>query len=143
MRWKLSLEQSYAKQIPTDNIRSKSLLQSSGQAISAALKIKAEADTLKTIIRELYEGLRQCCEALGYQRGYKFSSHEVITYFIEEVLKEESIASKFDRYRKMRNGINYYGDDVSQETVQEAKNEIPLLIEKLKKHLIKERRDTK
>ncbi len=143
MRWKLSLEQSYAKQIPTDNIRSKSLLQSSGQAISAALKIKAEADTLKTIIRELYEGLRQCCEALGYQRGYKFSSHEVITYFIEEVLKEESIASKFDRYRKMRNGINYYGDDVSQETVQEAKNEIPLLIEKLKKHLINERRDTK
>ncbi|MEK6901192.1 MAG: hypothetical protein AABX37_02520 [Nanoarchaeota archaeon] len=138
MRWKSSLEQGYVKQIPPDTIRAKSLLHSSGQAISSALKIKVETDTLKTIIRELYEGLRQCCEAIGYQKGYKFSSHEAITYFLEEVLREESIASRFDRYRKIRNGINYYGDDISPETVWEAKNEVPTLIERLKKHLINE-----
>lgn len=136
MRWKASLEEGYVKKIPFNTIRAKSLLKSSEQAIASALKINVEIDSLKTVIRELYEGFHQYGEALGYQRGYKFSSHEAIKYFLEEVLKEEIIAAKFDRYRKLRNGINYYGDDVSEEAVQEARKEIPVLIEKLKKHLI-------
>lgn len=136
MKWKASLEEGYAKRTPSDSIRAKSLLKSSEQAIASALKITVETDSLKTILRELYEGFRQCSEAIGYLKGYKFSSHEAIVYFLEEVLKEESLASKFDRYRKIRNRINYYGDEVSEGTVQEARREIPLLIEKLKKHLI-------
>lgn len=136
MRWKASLEEGYVKKVPLNAIRARSLLKSSEQALASALKITVETDSLKTILRELYEGFHQIGEALGYQRGYKFSSHEAIKYFLEEVLKEEIIAAKFDRYRKIRNGINYYGDEVSEEAVQEARKEIPALIEKLKKHLI-------
>ena len=134
-RFKQSIEQGYAKVIPLDKIKAKSLVKSADEAVYSAKKIPFEPDTLKSITRELYEGLRQFCEAIGYLKGYKFLSHEAITYFIEEILDEQKLSAKFDRYRKIRNGINYYGDDVSEGTVKEALIEIPELIAQLRKHI--------
>ena len=51
----------------------------------------------------------------------------------EDILKEQSTFMKFDRYRKLRNGINYYGEDIDIETVKEAIIEIPKLIKELEK----------
>ena len=135
MTFQQSIREGYARIIPPDNIKAKSLLKSAQQAVSSAQKIPFETDTLKSILRELYEGLRQYCEALGYLQGYKFSSHEVITMFLEEIIADKKIALRFDRYRKIRNGINYYGDDVSVETVKEALKEIPQLIKQLEKYI--------
>jgi len=90
--------------------------------------------TSKTILREFYEGLREYCEAIGFLKGYKFLDHESITYFLKDVLKEGHVARRFDRYRKLRNGINYHGDDIELETVEEATKEIPTLIEELKNY---------
>ncbi len=118
-----------------DIIRAKSLLKSAQETIEAVKKIPIEQTTLKTILRELYEGLRQYCEALGYSRGYQFQSHEVITIFLQEHLNEPTIAARFDRYRKLRNGINYYGDEIAPQTVNDAIEEIPKLLNLLKKHL--------
>ncbi|MBS3117101.1 hypothetical protein J4421_05910 [Candidatus Woesearchaeota archaeon] len=137
MRFKQGIREGSVRIITPDYIRAQSLFKSSLQAISSAKKIALETDTLKSILRELYEGLRQYCEAIGYQRGYKFSSHEVITLFLEEILSDSKIALRFDRYRKIRNGINYYGDDVSIETVKEALVEMPSLIKNLEKYVKK------
>ncbi len=134
MKFEQSIHEGYAKKIKPDIIKHKSLIISANEAVYSAKKIPYESSTKKSIIRELYEGLRQYCEAIGYLKGYKFDSHESITYFIDEILHEPHIAAKFDRYRKIRNGINYYGDDVPEETVKEALKEIPLLIIQLKKH---------
>ncbi len=78
-------------------------------------------------------GLREYCEAIGYLRGYKFLDHESIGYFLRDILKEQSVSMKFDRYRKLRNGINYYGEDIDIETVKEAIIEVPKLIKELEK----------
>ncbi|MEK6871402.1 MAG: hypothetical protein AABX16_00695 [Nanoarchaeota archaeon] len=59
-------------------------------------------------------------------------SHESITHFISDVLHEQSLAIHFDRLRKIRNGINYYGESVEPETVMEALQEIP----KIKKTIV-------
>jgi uncharacterized protein (UPF0332 family) len=122
------------KKVPTDRIRAKSLIKSSEQALATAKIIPFQEETLKTIFRELYESLRECCEAVGYIRGYKFSNHESITDFLDEVLEEKELSLKFDRYRKLRNGINYYGNLIEIQTVKDALMEIPLLINKLKKY---------
>ena len=66
--------------------------------------------------------------------GYKFLDHESITYFLLDVLKERSLSMKFDRYRKLRNGINYYGEDIDIETVKEAIVEIPTMIKEVERH---------
>lgn len=135
MTFQQSIREGHARIIPPDRIKAKSLLKSAQQAISSARKTPFETDTLKSILRELYEGLRQYCEALGYQHGYKFLSHEVITIFLEEIIGNKNIAVRFNRYRKIRNGINYYGDDVSSETVKEALKEIPYLLKQLERYL--------
>jgi hypothetical protein len=130
------IKEGIVKKVPVDIVRARSLIKSSQQAISTAKIIPFNEETLKTIFRELYESLREYCEALGYIKGYKFLNHESITLFLYEVLNEKEISLKFDRYRKLRNGINYYGNAIEIQTIKEALAEIPLLIIKLKRHSI-------
>lgn len=121
------------QEIEIDKIRAKSLIKTSEKAIISAKLIPINANTQESIFRELYEGLRACCEAIGYLRGYKFRSHEGIPLFLKEILHQDSIADKFDRYRKIRNGINYYGETISSGSLKEALTEIPLMISILSK----------
>jgi len=117
-----------------NKIRASSIFISSSQAIETAKLIPLTEQSSKSILRELYEGLREQCEAIGYLHGYKFLDHESITFFLRDVLKEEALSKRFDRYRRLRNGINYYGEDVDIETVKEAIIEIPLLKKQLNKY---------
>ena len=133
MNFENSLANGKAKKAMPNKIRSSSLFKSSIQAIETARVIQLNQNTLKSILRELYEGLREYCEAIGYLRGYKFLDHESIGYFLRDILKEQSVSMKFDRYRRLRNGINYYGEDIDIETVKEAIIEIPKLIKELEK----------
>lgn len=133
--FKMSLRNRRARIIPINITRAKSLIKSSQEAIANAKEIKLKDGKQKTILRELYEGLRQFCEAIGYSKGYQFLDHESVTFFINDVLKENLLSSKFDRYRKIRNGINYYGNELELEIVAEAIKEIPMIINLLKKHL--------
>ena len=133
MNFENSLVDGKAKKVMPNKIRASSLFKSSIQAIETARVIQLNQNTLKSILRELYEGLREYCEAIGYLRGYKFLDHESIGYFLRDILKEQSVFMKFDRYRRLRNGINYYGEDIDIETVKEAIIEIPKLIKELEK----------
>jgi len=123
------------KRIKPNNIRAKSLIRSSQQAIKSVSNLAINETNKKTILRELYEGFGQFCEAIGYIKGYKFSSHEAIGYFLKDILKEEKIFRNFDRYRKLRNRINYCGDNINEETVIEALQEIPRMIILLNKYV--------
>lgn len=127
MNFETSLEENYAKKVTPNPLRAKNLKKASQQAIKTAKNIPLNEETTKSIMRELYEGLRQYFEAIGYEKGYKFNSHETITYFIKDILKNNSNSIKFDKYRKIRNGINYYGDTISQESIKEAIKEITKL----------------
>ena len=131
MLFEKSIKEGYAKEVKKDKLRAQSLIKSAEDTILATKDIYLKDYNYKTVLRELYEALRQYCEAVGYVYGYKFLSHEVITIFLKEILKEERISLEFDRYRKLRNGINYYGRDVSKETVENALIEIPQIIKRL------------
>jgi len=133
MNFENSLADGKAKKTMPNKIRASSLFKSSIQAIETARVIQLNQNTLKSILRELYEGLREYCEAIGYLKGYKFLDHESIGHFLRDVLNEQSVSMKFDRYRRLRNGINYYGEDIDIETVKEAIMEIPKLIKELEK----------
>ncbi|MBI4439624.1 hypothetical protein HY638_01510 [Candidatus Woesearchaeota archaeon] len=134
MNFEASLRGGKSKKVMPSKIRASSLFGSSVQAIDTARVIPLSNNSSKTILRELYEGLREYCEAIGYLNGYKFLDHESIGYFLRDVLKEQSLSAKFDRYRRLRNGINYYGEDIDIETVKEAITEIPKLIKELEKY---------
>lgn len=137
MNFEKSLIDGKAKKVVPNKIRALSLIKSSAEAIETAKNIPLNEKSVKTILRELYEGLREYCEAVGYSKGYKFLDHESIGYFLRDILKEQSIYGKFNRYRKLRNGINYYGEDIEIETIRGAIIEIPKIIKELEKYLPK------
>lgn len=134
MKFDNSLKEGYVKKTNVDKLRANSLIEASKDTINTTKLILLNNKTARSIFRELYEGLRQYCEALGYLYGYKFLSHESITYFISDILKEENTANYFDRARKLRNGINYYGRNISLESVKDALIEVPKKIKQLKKY---------
>lgn len=134
MNFEDSLAAGKVKKVVPNSIRASSIFKSSVQAIETAKLIQLSPMSSKSVMRELYEGLREYCEAIGYLRGLKFLDHESITYFLKDELKEQAISARFDRYRKLRNGINYYGEDIDIETVKEAAAEIPALVKKLEKY---------
>lgn len=134
MNFENSLIEGKAKKVMPNKIRASSFFKSSVQAIETAKTIKLNEISSKTILREVYEGLREYCEAIGYLNGYKFQDHESIGFFLRDILREESLFKKFDRYRRLRNGINYYGEDVDIETVKEAVIEIQKMIRELEKY---------
>ena len=131
MNFEYCLNEGKTKRVAPNKIRAASLFRSANQAIGTSKVIPLNPNTPKTILRELYEGLREYCEAIGYKHGYKFLDHESIGYFLRDILNKPLLYKKFDRYRKLRNGINYYGEEIDIETVKEAIMEIPKLAEEL------------
>jgi len=86
----------------------------------------------RKIMSNYYDVLRSIVEAMSSKEGYKVYSHEAFTYFLKEK-GEEALAEKFDRFRRIRNGINYYGKDISVEEAKENSAEIERMIRLLKK----------
>ena len=78
-----------------------------------------------------YESLRELLEAMCLREGFKVYSHEAYTAYLK-MKNEIELAEKFDRFRKLRNGVNYYGKSVSKEVSQKAVQEISRLNKKIK-----------
>ena len=100
--------------------------------INTMSKIKADKNNSSIIFTNYYDSLREICEAAASLKGYKIYLHEAIGLFLKNILNEEAIYSKFDRYRIMRNRVNYYGNLIPIEETLEAIKEINQIIEKLK-----------
>ena len=66
MNFERCLIEGRARRVMPNKIRALGLLKSSGQAIETAKNIELSPTTSKSILRELYEGLRECYEAIGY-----------------------------------------------------------------------------
>ena len=84
------------------------------------------------VLVNYYEALREICEALCATQGFKVYSHEAFTSYLKERLREELIAEKFDRLRRLRNGVNYYGEQVNAAETNAAAADVKALIATLK-----------
>jgi len=97
----------------------------------------------RKIMSNYYDCLRTIIEAMAALDGLKSYSHEAFAFYLKENKNEEIISEKFDRFRKIRNGIEYYGKDASKEEVLEHKKEILRVIAALKEKYLKEVKDEK
>jgi hypothetical protein len=77
-----------------------------------------------------FDILRTVLEAVSVKRGYKIYEHEAFTYLLKEI-GEGQISIRFDRYRKIRNRVNYYGEEVPIEKAREFINDIKKIIDYL------------
>ena len=58
--------------------------------------------------------MRILLEIIALDKGYKIYNHECYTSFLKEILGMSREADIFDRQRKIRNSINYYGKEISE-----------------------------
>jgi hypothetical protein len=116
----------------SDKEKSKSLKKMSISNLQALKKIVINEENSSIILSQSYESLRQILEAMTLIEGYKVYSHEAYTYYLEEK-NEITYANRFDRLRKLRNGVNYYGKPVSKETALISLKEIEEMIDYLNK----------
>jgi hypothetical protein len=87
------------------------------------------------IVEEYYEIIKELITAVMYADGFKTLSHKSLIYYIKENYEEFDSGEIFviDELRKQRNNIVYYGLRVKKEFINNHKDEINLIIEKLKK----------
>ena len=78
----------------------------------------------------LYDALREILEAIALEKGYKIYNHECYSAFLKEIINLPIEADSFDKLRKIRNDINYYGKNLNQEEANKVIDELKLLIKK-------------
>jgi len=103
----------------------------------ANIKVKSAEALPKVLfigkITLLYDALREYLECIALEKSYKIYNHECYTAFLKEVLKMSQDAEIFDELRKIRNGINYYGRNVSKEEAEKIIDDLNTLINKFKR----------
>ena len=114
----------------------KSLLSTAEQDLEFFKTLPINNISARKIVSNYYDILRSTLEALASLEGYKVYSHEAFTYYLKENVEGDT-SRKFERLRKIRNSINYYGKEISAEEAKELVNEILALIDKIKSMLLK------
>jgi len=114
--------------------KAKALVKMAKQNFSVIKMVPEKTESAAVILSVSYESLRQILEAMALREGYKVYSHEAYTPYLEE-RGQEGIAAKFDRLRKLRNGIHYYGKNVSLAVARGAKKDVRSFMRTLRKFL--------
>ena len=120
------------KTIKVDNGLIDSLLKSSSKKLQSQKRLELDDTTAGSKISLAYDALRELLEALAISEGYKIYNHDCYTAFLKEVVKESAIGDQFDKFRRLRNEINYYGKDVSASDAKPIINDMLTFVETLK-----------
>ncbi len=123
----------FVKEVKKDSNLIRSLLKSSSQKLYSQSLMPLEGTTASSKISLAYDSLRELLEALAIAKGFKIYNHECYTSFLNEIMDEKELATEYDKYRKIRNGINYYGKEISTGEAILTLKEMEALIEKMKK----------
>ena len=108
------------KQIPDRNL-SNSLIKDSIKRLEYAKYSSLSNENAKYVYENVYDSLREAADPVLFLKGFKSFSHEATISFLQN-FDEFSIGelTEFDRMRRKRNGMKYYGKSCSIEDVKEA-----------------------
>jgi len=105
----------------------KSLIKNVKKDLFFLESVKINGDSSRKIMTNYYDSLRIVLEAIACSKGYKVYNHKAFVFFLKEI-DENKISIEFDRLRKIRNSINYYGEDISLEETTSNVKEIKKII---------------
>ena len=121
------------RQSPDENL-SKATLKDSIERLELS-KNMLNRFKAKYVLENAYEVMREAADSVLYKEGFKSYSHEAsIVYLLKKGFNEQDIA-EFDRFRKIRNSIKYYGGDCDESDAQSAIKLAEEVIRKIKKIL--------
>lgn len=132
MDWKECFNKKLIKNISEDRDLVISLRKNSDNKSFSASKLNLSEITASSVIILHYDSLRELLEALALSKGYKIYGHECFSAFLSEIIKEEDLAERFDKVRKLRNSINYYGKSLSINDANDIIQELKYLKKEIK-----------
>lgn len=114
------MEERQAKQIKPDAEMAASLQKTSANKAFSSQQLELREETIASKISLQYDAVRELLESIALLRGFKIYNHVCYTSFLIEVLEQSEVGEAFDRLRKIRNDINYYGKEISLEEAKEV-----------------------
>ena len=85
-----------------------------------------EGDKVSVFLPIAYDSLREILEGICIMHGFKVTSHVCVEKLLESIYKDVSFV-EFDRFRYVRNSINYYGEKVDPNQGKEIIDKIFIL----------------
>lgn len=134
--WNECKNKRFVKEIKVDQNLVISLIKTSDNKLSSANLLKLTETTAVSKVSLIYDSLRELLEALAIQKGYKIYNHDCYCAFLKEIIKDLSSGNSFDEFRKIRNKINYYGENLTINEAKEIIFQMKSLIVRIKKILI-------
>lgn len=116
-----------AKRTDKDNELAKALMKAARQDMEFLGRLKIDEASARKIMANYYDVLRSILEAVAAMDGYKIYSHEAFTYYLAHRGDEQS-SVRFDRFRKIRNAINYYGKNATTGEARQFVDDIKTMI---------------
>lgn len=131
MDWQECLQKRIVKDVKEDRNLIASTREIADIKIRSAEVLPKEFSISK--ISLLYDALRETLESVALENGFKIYNHECYSAFLKEILHLPTEADLFDKLRKIRNGINYYGKNVQEEEAESIIRDLKQLIVRFKK----------
>ncbi len=136
MDWKECNLYRFVKKVKPDENLIKSLIFSSGNKLKSGEFLETTEITVSSKLSLFYESLREILEAIALKKGFKIYNHECFVSFLKEICNEKRLSRYFDRFRVLRNQINYYGKNLPIKNAKFIMKEIKeLRINLIKKYL--------
>ena len=121
------------KEVKPDKNLTASLIKSSAKKLYSESLLELNDDTASSKISLAYDALRELLEASALSRGFKIYNHECYCSFLKEVVNESSLGDEFNEFRKIRNAINYYGQEIDKNEATELYINMKKFITKIQK----------
>lgn len=136
MKFEDFIKKGHVKKSARDFQLAKALVGTAEEDLTFLKSLALDSISSRKIVSNYYDVLRSLLEADASLEGFKVYSHEAFTYYLKE--NNGEIASvKFERFRKIRNSINYYGKGISLMEAEDIVKEMTNLIEDIKPKIIK------
>ncbi len=138
MRFGDFIKEGKARKATPDRLMAESLIKNTFEDLKFLAQTKLTELSKRKLVSNYYESLRSLLEAISLLKGYKIYSHEAFTYFLKEKLNQDVLSLKFDRFRKIRNGLNYYGKSIRLNEAKDIIEELRRAINEIKRKFINE-----
>lgn len=130
-------EKGFIKKIAANANLIKSLIEMSKIKESEIKRIELNETNVSAYLPMAYDSLREILEAICVSKGYKVTSHLCIGELLKNLTDYFDFYS-FDRFRYIRNSINYYGKKIGLGEGKEIISKILLMRKNLLKACLKE-----
>ena len=120
------------KKITPNENEIKSIISDSIKRFKIFYSQKDIPEMTKFVFENIYDSIRELSECICLRDGLKIYSHELtISYLYKIKLLSEPEASFFDDLRILRNKSKYYGENISEDKLDECIEDVKRIFEKL------------